>query len=422
MKKSVVFLMVAILAFILVFSFSGCEKQPENSSSVSIIKSETSSLSSNNFSKSKEESSVVTSERISISATNSKVEASQSLTSSQENSSSQEQTSSSEEVLIDSSTYTREGDYILFGSYPQTKVSSTSTISALNSLAGTLPTSSNSYNWTSYGYYISGSVTNFMWYIDKEYNDEKYRGVYFTQYRPYFTTGSIVGSAPDYYSYDYVSSESYKVYQTSTAYWFKYEPLKWRILTTETASGQTNAMLLCESIIDSQQYDYDGSYSNNYANSTIRSWLNDTFYETAFNSLQQEIINVTTVDNSIRSTNPYQNVSEFNSGTNNYACSNTQDKLFLLSQYEVTNTNYDFSTYSTYDSLRQKKNTDYAKVQGCWTSMSSGYEGNGGWWLRSPSCNSCNYAWSVFYYGGTNYEDIVKRASRGVVPALWIRL
>ena len=85
----------------------------------------------------------------------------------------------------------REGDYVYFGTYPQSEVTDSTLKSTLTGSAGTLPTSTNSGSWTSYGYYIDGSVSNFMWYIDKEYEGEKYRGVYFTSYRPFDTTCSI---------------------------------------------------------------------------------------------------------------------------------------------------------------------------------------------------------------------------------------
>ncbi len=86
------------------------------------------------------------------------------------------------------SAYSREGNYIYFGTYPQTEVTDSTVKSTLTSMSGTLPTSSNSQAWTSYGYYINGSVSNLMWYIDLNYNGEKYRGVYFTSYRPDTTT------------------------------------------------------------------------------------------------------------------------------------------------------------------------------------------------------------------------------------------
>ena len=313
-----------------------------------------------------------------------------------------------------------DGNYLLFGSYPQTKVTDSALATALDTAAGTLPTSSNSQDWTSYGYYISGSVSNYMWYIDLEYSGEKYRGVYFTSYRPKDTT-YYSSSADD-------SNQDENGYSTSTVYWFKYEPIKWRILSE--ADGE--ALILCESIIDSQEYYNRTSnrtingqtvYANNYAESNIRKWLNDTFYNTAFTNLQKQLIVLTTVDNSARSTNPNNSATAFNSGTNTYACANTQDYIFLLSEQEVTNSDYGFnSSYSNYDTARQKKNTDYAKSQGVWTNTSSGYVGNGHWWLRSPIYNLSYSARGVKSRGDADRNGGVIDAYIGVVPALKIRL
>lgn len=311
------------------------------------------------------------------------------------------------------------GEYILFGSYPQTLVSNTSITANLNTLAGTKPTTNNNYNWISYGYYVSGKVSNYMWYIDLTLSGKQYRGVYLSSYRPYYCDSSSIGSAPNYYAYNIVSSSQYSKYNLNTAYWFEYEPLTWRILKENNGS----AMLLCENIIDSQQYDYDGSYNNNYKESTIRKWLNETFYQTAFSKFEQQIIQTTLVDNSARSTNPNNNVTQFNSGKNSYACENTSDKVFLLSMQEVTNSSYGFSSeYSNYDSIRRKKTTDYARSQGCYTYTSSSYLGNGSWWLRSPYYGSSNYARHVYFDGNAYFINSVNYTSRGVVPALTITL
>ncbi len=296
--------------------------------------------------------------------------------------------------------YIRKDNNIYFGTYPQSKVTDSTLTSALTSLAGTLPTSSNSANWTSYGYYISGSVRNFMWYIDKEYKGEKYRGVYFTSYRPYYCSNS---SSTDH------TYQDDNGYYTSTVYWFKYEPIKWRIL--KESDGK--ALILADLAIDSQQYYHSTSnrtvggntvYPNNYAESDIRKWLNDTFYNTAFTSLQKGLIEVTNVDNSVSSTGY---------SSNQYACENTNDNVFLLSYKEV-------STYLKSDTERQMKSSDYAKSQGVYASSS--YDGACWWWLRSP----LNYIRDCArYVGDGGYIDdysSVRNTDYGVLPALVIRL
>ena len=320
--------------------------------------------------------------------------------------------------------YTRDGDYIYFGSYPQTEVKDGAITSALNSAAGALPTSANNGNWTSYGYYISGTVQDYMWYIDLTYGGEKYRGVYFTSYRPPFTGGSSLAGNSD---------QDENGYNVNSAYWFRYEPVKWRIL--EESNG--TALLLCEMIIDSREYYHEerrdsfshnggSGYANNYALSNIRKWLNETFYNTAFTELQRSIILKTTVDNSARSTYPNGNATQVNNGANQYACENTQDYIFLLSQQEATNSAYGFNaSYSASDTARRKQTTDYAKAQGAYTYSDSEYDeydGNGGWWLRSPCCYRSIDAGGVSSDGNTGNDIGVNLASLGVVPALKITL
>lgn len=293
--------------------------------------------------------------------------------------------------VSDGAAYSREGDYIYFGSYPQTKVSDETLINTLNTLAGALPTISNSYSWTSYGYYTS----DYMWYIDKDVDGDKYRGVYFTSYR---------------------SNKGDNGYSKSTVYWFRYEGIRWRVLTE---SGN-RAFLMCDMAIDAQQYDYDnGSYSNNYKESTIRKWLNKTFYNTAFIDSQKDIINKTSVDNSARSTNPYNNAIYWNNGENKYACENTLDKIFLLSEYEVTNSVYGFSNDTGDDYNRQLKSSDYAKSQGCYQDNNNE---NCSWWLRSSIYSTSYYVRGVDFSGNSNYYNYANDSIGGIVPALWITL
>ena len=305
--------------------------------------------------------------------------------------------------------YSKKGNYVYFGSYPQTKVSDKTLLNTLNAKAGELPTEENSYLWSSYGYYINGSVKDYMWYIDEEVDGSKYRGVYFTSYRPYHCSQ---GSDKNY------SSQKRNGYFESTAYWFKYEVVRWRVLT----EIGNRAFLMCNIAIDAQQYYNDNNtrsiddktvYANNYAESHIRKWLNETFYNTAFNDLQKAIIGMTSVDNSARSANPFDNATQWNKGKNEYACENTLDKIFLLSEYEVTNPTYGFTGSALMSS-------DYAKSQGCYQERD--YNGSCRWWLRSPYYDNYNYARRVGYDGRSINIESVGYTGNGIVPAMWITL
>ena len=303
---------------------------------------------------------------------------------------------------------------IYFGSYPQTEIKDETLIMELNKKAGTLPTESNTYNWSDYGYYINGEVESYMYYIDIELDEGKYRGVYFTQYRPVCTTT------------DGGSDQEDNGYNTNTTYWFKYEPIKWNILKIEN----NKVLIISDLILDSQDYyshssrngatDYQGNKTadivnaNNYMYSHIRSWLNTTFYKTAFSTLEKEIIETTEVDNSASSTGD---------SSNEYACSNTRDKMFLLSYKEAT-------TYYSSESERQAKGTDYAKSQGLWVITILSDSGNSCYRLRSPNYYldydaGCVYhddgAWGVSLVGSACNLYVFDTAN-GIRPVCWINL
>ena len=310
-----------------------------------------------------------------------------------------------------------DGKYILFGSYPQSEVKDSDILSALNSSVGDLPTKEEAGKWTSYEYFISENATDYMWYIDIEYSSEKYRGVYFTSYRPYFT----LNSSSDNYSY-----QDENGYYTSMVYWFKYEPIKWRILYDSNGK----VLVLSEFIIDAQDYcspsknasfehNGDTGYANNYKLSNVRKWLNDTFYTTAFNTIEKDLILKTNVKNDSRSCLPYL---DNDNDTNIFACSNTEDYVFLLSMQEATTTSYGFSSnIDVYDNARMKRVSDYAKSQNCYCfSASNDDEGFGTWYLRTPYYNDSTCVYISDTHGMLRNYAYVYSAGTGIVPALWL--
>ena len=313
-------------------------------------------------------------------------------------------------------TYERVGNYIYFGSYPQTKVTDGTLSNALTSQAGTLPTSSNSRRWTSYDYYNSSSTSNYAWYIDITYGSEKYRGVYFSDFRSDLTSKSV-GTG--------TLNQKSNGYQSSTVYWFKYEPIKWRILSE--SGGEM--FLLCENAMDAQQYyysPYSGTnsrngksvYANNYAESNIRAWLNNVFFYTAFDDAERSVIESKTVNNTARSTNPDNYASGINGGTNYYASASTTDNVFLLSVQEATNSSFGFgTTYNSSDNSRKKSATDYAKAQGTWKNSS----GFGSWMLRSPNPSDDNNIYCVTASGEVSSGYTVDYTASGIVPAIRIK-
>ena len=283
--------------------------------------------------------------------------------------------------------YTREGDYIYFGEYPQTIKADDVTVTDTTD---------------SRGYYLGD---------DGNYYARVIANPYESSYT--FSTGAGVTEGTEYY--------------------FKVEPIRWRILSEEDGA----AFILCDSIIANVPYqsDYtydsntglcyttangapDGTYANNYKYSEVRAWLNATFYETAFNSLQQEIVLTTEVDNSAASTNPYGNETLWNNGVNDYACESTNDKIFLLSEAEATNDLYGFASYNESDTARRMLTSDYSRATGAWLD----YYGNGWWRLRSPYCYLNYGARGVDSVGQASDDFNIINTIVGVVPALRIRL
>src|SRR5574344_1889394 len=274
---------------------------------------------------------------------------------------------------------------VLMGMYPQSMVTDATLLSTLDTASGTLPTSANSQEWSDYGYYISGSVSSYMWYIDLVNGSDEYRGVYFTSYRPYLTSNAS-STANSY--------QDENGYATSNVYWFKYEPITWRVLDVQAGK----AFLMANLVLDSQDYHYPTStrtiggvtvYSNNYQESHIRSWLNDNFYNTAFSTEEKARIQTTTVDNSAASTG---------NSSNKYACANTSDKVFLLSYAEATSATYGLSTKTS----RLLGPSAYAKAQG----VNTNTNGFNYWWMRSPYSYYDSHARIVTIGGNVNNYDV----------------
>ena len=231
-----------------------------------------------------------------------------------------------------------------------------------------------------------------------------------------------------------------------TTRYFKVEPIKWRVLT-DNYSGKK--LLLAENILTSNvpYYDYNSKfntrtvgsdtniYPNNYKYSQIRAYLNgldyyyDTsstettkktdykykgFLQTAFTQKAQGLIANTVVDNS-KETTGYSE-STYTAG---YACENTTDKIFLLSESEVINSDYGFAAYSKYGkrNARIRFPTDYAKANNAYMGSIGGC-----WWLRSPTIDGEDFARHVSCNGAADSIHFVDNIGvpNGVVPALSI--
>lgn len=362
--------------------------------------------------------------------------------------------------------YIRKGEYIFFGSYPQSQVTDKSVIADLSKNVGT-PYSPLCERWTSYKYFSEGQRVDIAWFADIDYKNERYRGVFIGKYRPNVTTAEATDK-----------QQNNTDYKLSTIYWFKYEPVKWKILE----EGDI-ALLVSEKIIDVGDYFHSKCeriiegvtvYPNNYAHSNIRSFLNNVFYETAFSPKEREIIVPSNVENGEKSCNPDNNPTYYKGGKNEYICEDSRDNVFLLSEQEITRTIYGFDAdCSSFDLARQKTPTPYAVSQGAIVSEPLGKEydpallaqnspnnndftnetltntetkinslnelqneqpgdtrnnpdiikGNTCWWLRSPHYDCSTNVRGVTPEGYADYYFYyVLNALCGIVPALRIEL
>lgn len=223
-------------------------------------------------------------------------------------------------------------------------------------------------------------------------------------------------SGYDYY-YNWKNSSSY--------HYFKYEPIKWRVLDV----NGTDAFLLADRALDDQPYNKEWE-SVTWEKSTMRSWLNgygssentygkdytrSNFINSAFTSSQRNAVKTTDVVNK-------DNINYGTEGGND-----TKDKMFLLSESEVYDTteaeSYGFvKVKSTYDEGRRSKTSTYAKAMGtysdAYSDRSSTYSGNCWWWLRSPGHYTI-YAAGVSNNGYVNANGSgVDDGNSAVRPAL----
>ncbi|MBQ6065628.1 MAG: InlB B-repeat-containing protein [Clostridia bacterium] len=278
------------------------------------------------------------------------------------------------------------GDSIVFGNYPQSLVSDSELIDKLNK---------EEKNWQSYGYYYTEwadydraggkmHVDDFMQYADFFYGGKKYRAVKFSKYRP--------GDTTEWSDADH-SNQDENGYLTDTIYYFLYDNLKWRVLDPSTN------LILCETIIDSQAYTNYGYYDPNsfqyknrsgkptsdYYSSSIREWLLNDFFETAFTLAQQKKIQKTLIGKDDSAT--------------------VYDNVFLLSESEAS------SLYSNglSDKTGKTRSTDYAKCQGLYV-----YTADGRW--DDPSLKGHSEYWKHLTDSSGNI-GFLTYTSRGVRPA-----
>lgn len=177
-------------------------------------------------------------------------------------------------------------------------------------------------------------------------------------------------------TYSNASDDQYHWTDSTAYHYFQYEPIKWRVLQTDG----NQALLLSDVALDDQKY-HQVSENITWETSTMRSWLNGygagsnqqsldysrkNFIDSAFTAAEQAAISDSTVENA-------DNINYGTEGGNN-----TTDKIFLLSESEVCNTDRAeksgfVKSRDIYDEARRCKSSTYAKAMGTWSSTSTDY-------------------------------------------------
>ena len=173
------------------------------------------------------------------------------------------------------------------------------------------------------------------------------------------------------------------------------EPIEWIILDVQNG----RSLLLSKYALDCQPYQKENTNYVTWERSSLRSWLNEEFLETAFDRKEQGEIVKTELVNVARSTR------------NNKASAqtSTKDKAFVLGLD-------DLKAYFPASSTRACIPTEYAVAQGAFAG-----EKNGAckWWRREPIIEKSGEVFLVNPLGGESWAK-ADQANNAVRPAVWV--
>jgi hypothetical protein len=185
-------------------------------------------------------------------------------------------------------------------------------------------------------------------------------------------------------------------------------PITWRVL--QNSGGEL--FLLSEHILDCKRY--HGEFVDiTWRDCDLRKWLNDAFYNAAFNAAEKEMVKTTRC------------------GDNGEGSPDTEDKVFLLGVAELKTL-----TDMHGKDLRRAVGTEFARVKkadGCrlyvydksvdedYISVDGIKQGCSWWWLRTRLGEASRAAF-IGTRGSIRSYCRVNRVSYGVRPALKLHL
>lgn len=172
------------------------------------------------------------------------------------------------------------------------------------------------------------------------------------------------------------------------------EPIEWIVMETDS----NKALLLSKHVLDFQEYHSDSS-DIHWEGSAIRAWLNQDFYNRAFNASEQSAILTVAVSNVLE-----EGFGEWETAGGN----DTQDQIFLLSYSNAVK-------YFGEQKDRKNVGTEYAKSLGAkiWPFEETD------WWLRSPG-KAQKDAGFIGRDGSLQTGGVTNK--KGIRPALWLDL
>ncbi|MBR6088646.1 MAG: serine/threonine protein kinase [Anaerolineaceae bacterium] len=169
------------------------------------------------------------------------------------------------------------------------------------------------------------------------------------------------------------------------------EPIEWQVL----AADENKALLISRYALDAKPYN-EGQRDVTWETSTLRSWLNGEFLQSAFSAPEQSRIAAVT------NKNPSQAGAD--------GGRDTEDRVFLLSTDEI-------KLYFPDNKAMTCSATAYAKAHGAYADEN---DGNTWWWLRSQGVGN-TFAYSVNTGEGI-YHDFADKTDQAVRPVLWLDL
>ncbi len=175
------------------------------------------------------------------------------------------------------------------------------------------------------------------------------------------------------------------------------EDIEWKVIDVKG----NNALVISKYVLDIRPY--SGGHWQ-WEKASLRDWLNADFYNDAFSAEDQQKIEVTTVK------------AKKNSDKNKDQGSDTQDKVFILSDDEV-------KEYFTTDNERLCKPTAYAVGDRSIYKNYEPYVDFCSWWVRYAVTDGStgSDASCVGIKGGVGTYGMVQ-AGCGVRPAMWIEM